>query len=349
MSDSSDWKTLAEIADAVPVPLLGLDEHGFVRLANRAGCEFLACSRHELLDREFATLFRDPDRAAEFQTAIFQGSADSHRLTTWRGDGGTMLVEATPSSVNGLHGLRRGWIVLLRDAEPEVKAHRDLSRNIERVAHDMRNPLASLVGFTNLLQREFGPRLETVGRGYLDNLRANIDRVEDQLERLIELGRIPEREIERSHILANAVFTEVAQELKPDLDRAGIEFMLPADPQPVWANKQRFHQVVFNLVVNAIQYMGEVDRPEIRIDLKPADGGHMLVVADNGQGLPPDEHLRIFDLFRSARFGSDARCHGLGLSIVKRIVAAHGGYIELDSRPGESAVFRAFFPGSHRA
>ena len=347
MSETSDWQSLAEIADAVPVPLLGFDENCVLRLANKASCEFLSCSRQELLERELATLFRDPDRASEFETALAQGSADSHRFTAQRGDGASMLVEATASSVAGLHGLRRGWIVLLRDAEPEVRAHRDLSRSIERVAHDMRNPLASLVGFTSLLQREFGPRLETVGRGYLDSLRANVDRVQDQLERLIELGRIPEREIERSHILANAVFTEVAQELKSDLDRAGITLLLPADPQPVWANKQRFHQVVFNLVVNAIQHMGSVERPEIEVDLKPVDGGHLLVVADNGQGLPPDEHLHIFDLFRSARFGVDARGHGLGLSIVKRILAAHGGYIELDSRPSESAVFRAFFPGSH--
>jgi signal transduction histidine kinase len=221
---------------------------------------------------------------------------------------------------------------------------RDLSRSIEKVAHDIRNPLASLLGFTNLLEREFGELLESSGLGYIDNLRSNIDRVQEQLERLIELGRIPERELERSRILSNAVFTEIAQELKPELDRGGISLSLPADPQSVYANKQRFHQVVLNLVVNAIQHMGDVSEPEIRIDLKPVDGGHLLVVEDNGLGLPPEEHLRVFDLFRSARFGMAARSGGLGLSIVQRIMAAHGGSIELDSRPGQGAIFKAFFP-----
>lgn len=343
----SEWEELAGLADAVPVPLLGIDEEGKVRLVNRSGCEFLALARQQLLDHELGELFRDPGRAAEFQTALRRGSADSHRFVCRRGDGGSQRVEATPSSVAGLHGLRQGWIVMLRDAESDAKVQRDLSRSIERVAHDIRNPLASLLGFTNLLEREFGELLEGSGRGYLDSLRSNIDRVQEQLERLIELGRIPERELERSLILSNAVFTEVAQELKVELDRGGVSLSLPADPQPVYANKQRFQQVVLNLIVNAIQHMGQVTEPEIRIELKPVEGGHLLVVQDNGLGLPPDEHLRIYDLFRSARFGTDPRSQGLGLSIVKRIMAAHGGYIELDSRPSESAVFRAFFPAHH--
>ncbi len=344
----SDWKALAGIADAVPVPLLGVDEHGRMRLVNKAGCEFLCCARDQLLHRELSCLFRDPDRAAEFLTALARGSVEPHRFVAQRVDGSTIRVEATPGSLAGLHRLKRGWIVMLRDAEGDAAAQKDISRSIETVAHEMRNPLTSLVGFTSLLKSEFGAQLDSVGHSYLDNLRSNIGRVEEQLERLIELGRIPERELERSHVLANAVFTEVAQELRTRLDQRGIRLILPSDPQPIYANKQRFHQVVLNLVVNAIQHMGEVEQPEIRIDVKPSDGGHLLVVEDNGRGLPPDEHLRIFDLFRSARFGTSARSGGLGLSIVKRIMAAHGGSIDLDSVPAEGAVLKAFFPASPR-
>lgn len=332
------------MADAVPVPLVGIDGDLVIRLANTAGCEFLACARSQLVSRPLTQLIRDPHQAAEFETSLRGGNFEPRRLVLQRGDGDPQSAEAQPSSVAGLHGLRRGWIVMLRDTEADVRAQRDLSHSIERVAHDMRNPLASLVGFTTLLRNEFGERLDKVGHGYLDNLRANIDRVGEQLEQLIELGRIPERELERARILSNVVFTEIAQELKPQLERSGARLLLPSDPLPVYANKQRFQQVVLNLVMNAVQHMGTVEDPEIRIELKPVDGGHLLAVSDNGLGLPPEEHLRIYDLFRSSRFGGQDRSQGLGLSIVRRIVAAHGGFMELDSHPGQGATFRAFFP-----
>lgn len=342
----SEWQQLIALADAVPVPLLGVDESGRLRLANRAGCEFLGYSRQQLLDCELAALFRDPRRAQEFQSALAHGSVERHLFMSQRGDGSGLRVEAIPRSLAGLHGLSSGWIIVLRDAESDARAQRDLSRSIETVAHDMRSPLASLAGFTDLLKRQFGSHLDDVGHGYLASLRSNIDHVHEQLERLIELGRIPEREIERSRILANAVFTEIAQELRTRLEQSGIRLLLPSDPQPVYANRQRFQQVVLNLVMNAIQHMGEgVQSPEIRIGLKPVEGGHLLIVEDNGIGLPPDEHLRIFDLFRSMRFRGAAQSGGLGLSIVQRIMAAHGGHVELDSGPGEGATFKAFFPG----
>ena len=88
----SEWEELAGLADAVPVPLLGIDEEGKVRLVNRSGCEFLALARQQLLDHELGELFRDPGRAAEFQTALRRGSADSHRFVCRRGDGGSQRV-----------------------------------------------------------------------------------------------------------------------------------------------------------------------------------------------------------------------------------------------------------------
>ena len=345
MKSNTDWQKLAETADAMPVPLLGVDEFGSIRLANQATCLLLASTPAQLVGKPFATIFRDPNQAEEFRSATAAGSTEPCRARLQRGDGSRLRAELTPGALAGLHGIHRGWIVMLRDAEADARKERDISRSIETVAHDMKTPLASLLGFANLLRREFGGQLDSVGRGYLDSLSANIGTVQDQLERLIELGRVPERELERSRLLANSVFSEIAEELSSDLAERSIDLQLPADPQMVYANRHRFHQVVLNLVVNAIRHMGCVDKPEIGIELKPVEGGHVLVVSDNGEGLPPERHLRIFDLFRSASFGEDARESGLGLSIVKRIMASHGGWIELDSQPCEGARFRAFFPG----
>ena len=97
--------------------------------------------------------------------------------------------------------------------------------------------------------------------------------------------------------------------------------------------------------MNAVQHMGHADAPEIQIDVKPLEDGSVLIVRDNGVGLAPDEHLRVSDLFRAALSDTDLRTTGLGLSIVRRIVSAHGGWIELSSPPGKGAIFTCFFPG----
>lgn len=344
MSRAADWQKLAEMADAMPVPLLGIGGTGELKWCNRAATELLLFTSAQLSGMQLAELFRDPERASEFWTALQHGSVERQPFVVQRADGSKLRVEASPGSLAGLHGLNDGWLLMLRNSESDARAQRDLSRNIESVAHDMRSPLASLVGFTNLLRREFGGQLDAVGRGYLDSLRSSIQSVETQLERLIELGRVPERELERSRMLANTVFQSVADELAEDLAAKGIRLSLPSDPQTVYANRNRFQQVVLNLVVNALQHMGNVDDPEIVIELKPASGGHMLTISDNGVGLPAAQHLRVHDLFRSAQWSADIRTGGLGLSIVKRIAASHGGWVELDSEPERGASFRVFFP-----
>jgi two-component system OmpR family sensor kinase len=108
----------------------------------------------------------------------------------------------------------------------------------------------------------------------------------------------------------------------------------------VFADPTRFSQVLLNLVTNAIQHMGDVPDPEIRLDVEDEPGGATLIVQDNGRGIPEEAHARIFELFHCARANGARPASGLGLGIVKRIMDAHGGRIEVQSRPAQPLVFR---------
>jgi signal transduction histidine kinase len=336
-----NWKTLTSVADAIPVALLGVDSKGQLRLANAAACELLACGRQQLDRRKLATLFRDPTQAVEFRASLRGRSAAPRRIVLQRADGRRLRVDATTRRL----GRRGDLIISLRDIESERSDRRDLVESIGAVVHDMRNPLASLSGLVELLQRDCGERLGPAAQDVLGALGRNADRVCAQLTRLADLAHLPDRELERSWVLTNIVFEELAVELAAQLDEAGIQLVIPQDPQRVYANPARFRQVGLNLVMNAIQHMGHADAPEIQIDVKPLEAGSVLTIRDNGVGLPPDEHLRVSDLFRAALSDTEMRMTGLGLSIVRRIVSAHGGWIELSSPPGEGAVFTCFFPG----
>jgi len=336
-----DWKTLTSVADAIPVALLGVDSKGQLRLANAAACELLGCGRRQLERRKLATLFRDPTQAVEFRASIRGRSAAPRRIVLQRADGRRLRVDATTRRL----GKRGDLMISLRDIEGERSDRRDLVESISAVVHDMRNPLTSLSGLVELLQRECGARLGTTEQDALGSIARNAARVCTQLTRLADLARLPDRELERSWVLTNIVFEELASELAPQLDETGIQLVIPQDPQRVYANPARFRQVALNLVMNAVQHMGQVDAPEIQIDVKPVEAGSVLSIRDNGVGLPADEHLRVSDLFRAALSDAEMRMTGLGLSIVRRIVSAHGGWIELSSPPGKGAVFTCFFPG----
>jgi signal transduction histidine kinase len=212
------------------------------------------------------------------------------------------------------------------------------------VAHDLRSPLTAVGGFVKLLERDLGARADEVARGYFEQLRGGIDRMHSMLERLIELGCIGSSALNSTVLVPGDGFRQLAAELKPLLEERGITLRLPPDPPPVYADPTRFAQVVLNLVTNAIQHMGDVPEPEIRLEVETERGGSALIVRDNGTGIPEEAHARIFELFGCARMSGARPASGLGLGIVKRIMDAHGGRIEVESRPEQGATFRAFFP-----
>jgi two-component system, OmpR family, sensor kinase len=115
----------------------------------------------------------------------------------------------------------------------------------------------------------------------------------------------------------------------------------------VWltGDRQRLQQALINLAHNAVQYTGVQDR--IVIGAGADEQGARLWVADTGPGVPEDEHARIFERFA---YGAGGRRHpnstGLGLAIVSAIARAHGGHVELDSRPGDGATFALILPAT---
>jgi two-component system OmpR family sensor kinase len=110
-------------------------------------------------------------------------------------------------------------------------------------------------------------------------------------------------------------------------------------------DRQRLQQALINLAHNAVQYTGVQDR--IVIGAGADEQGARLWVADTGPGVPEDEHARIFERFA---YGAGGRRHpnstGLGLAIVSAIARAHGGHVELDSRPGDGATFALILPAT---
>ena len=343
------WDLAPGLIDAAPVPLLGMDVTGRIRVANAACQELLGYSKQELLGLRLASLIEDEKQTHPFNRNLSHGICEATRVALRRKDGQIRTVDlaARPLAADG--GEAQGWAIEFRETTgtPDTSAQRseELVRCIRSVVHDLRSPLGSLHAFADLLERDFGARLDELGRRYIERLRSNADRVQNLFDDLLEYAQIQSIDIERSLLAPREVLEQLARELKPELEQRLIHLVLPDAPAPVYADPLRFKQVLLNLVLNAVHHMGDVEAPRIRIQVEPVSTGTVVDVSDNGDGIPPEEHVRIFELFVHGHSGREGRGRGLGLSIVKRIMNAHGGRIDVESAPGAGATFRAFFPG----
>lgn len=213
-------------------------------------------------------------------------------------------------------------------AELEDK-NAELERFVYTVSHDLRSPLVSIKGFVGLMQKD-------IDAGNVQKARADADRIDQAagdmanlMEGLLELSRIG-RVINPSVTGSlTELVTRAAQPLQDRISRDGVTLEIGKKMPEFWGDEVRLLEVFQNLIENAIKFMG--DQPEPRIKINAWHDGDKLicVVSDNGIGIDPSYHERIFNLFE--RLDTNTEGSGIGMSLVKRIVDAHGGTIEVES------------------
>ncbi|MFP6630883.1 MAG: HAMP domain-containing sensor histidine kinase, partial [Myxococcota bacterium] len=191
--------------------------------------------------------------------------------------------------------------------------------------------------------------LDDAGHRFLDRIEEAGRTMDALIRDLLELSRIQTPGDFRPVLDPRSVLQQLATELKLRLDQQGIELVLPADPPIMQVDETRLYQILSNLVGNAVKHgFGHPDQPatpRISIEIHEIDGGHEIVVSDNGRGVPEEDHERIFETFQTGRHVRRAdHSHGIGLAIVKKIIQAHGGRVWIVSEPGRGAHFHVLFP-----
>ncbi len=222
---------------------------------------------------------------------------------------------------------------------------KELEEFVSMVSHDMKAPIVTVAGFARLLSEQCGGQLGERGRQYLERIVENARRMEAFLQDLLELARGGHAEDPVEEIDMLALARAVLADHGPAAAERGIGLRLSGRLPRVRGQRRRLHQVVTNLVDNAIKYMPIRVDPWVEIGFAetlpegiPAEGA--FYVRDNGAGLSAEEQDRVFRMFYRARSGSEqAPGSGVGLPIVKRIVTSHGGRIWLRTAPGLGATF----------
>ncbi len=245
---------------------------------------------------------------------------------------------------------RRRRFELQRTADQLSRVYRELQNTFEQVkradrlsaigqlaaglAHEIRNPLASIDGAAEVLQA--GAEAE-VKSETLRIIRKECARLNRLLTSLLDFARPrrPEwREVNVREVLDSVV------ELVSHSARTGVRFEPRASESlpKLLCDREQLAQVIMNLAINAAQAMPQGGT--VRLDAREDQGGVMIEVSDEGTGVPPEHFDRIFDPF----FTTKEAGTGLGLSVVHQIVSQHGGTVTARQNPGRGMTFTVFFP-----
>jgi signal transduction histidine kinase len=231
----------------------------------------------------------------------------------------------------------------LREREAERDAAETARRDlIAAVSHDLRTPLASLRLLAEAIEDEVVD--STTRRRYVEQLGVHIRSLGGLIDDLFELARLQAGEIEWSlqQVQLDELVGETVEAMQPHARERGIvaQVVLPAKLPPVRANPEKVQRVLFNLIQNAIRHTPRDGTVTVRAERRERQVE--IEVADTGEGIAPSERERVFEPFHrggteAARTRSGA---GLGLTICRAIVEAHGGQIHLlDSGSGTRVSF----------
>jgi signal transduction histidine kinase len=214
----------------------------------------------------------------------------------------------------------------------EMNSHlKELNLAAAGLAHETRNPLNIIRGVAQLVFKQEDLSEETRGRAR--QIIDEADRVTAQLTEFINYSR--PREVRRAATQLRPVIAEVLQTLSCDVEEKQIRASVAGDNLSISADEQMLRQLVFNLILNAVQAAPQGGVLTATVRREPG-GDAALEIADNGPGVPVDVRQQIFKPYFTTR----PRGSGLGLAVVQKIAAAHGWDVACLENPGGGALFR---------
>jgi signal transduction histidine kinase len=214
---------------------------------------------------------------------------------------------------------------------------------VQSVSHDLRNTTVAIHGVAGCLLEDHGAALGDEGLRLVRRLHANVERQDMLLKDLLTLSRVgqelsPPREIELAVLVR-----EVIAETLTVLESGPVKVVVPDSLGTLVARVDDVRTIFQHLVANAVTFMGTQPAPEIEIGADDRGTDVELFVRDNGPGIDPDYHVKIFQLFERLD-ATRIQGTGVGLTIVKRIVESVGGRVWVESALGQGATFRFTLP-----
>jgi PAS domain S-box-containing protein len=331
------------------------DRQGRIVTFNRGGERMLGYSQEELKGRPIAGLWQEPEQRRRLGEAVKSGGVvENFPATLVAKDGRLVEISLSLSELRDGRGQVMGTVGISKDVTEENRLRAQLIENerlaaigqtVAGVAHCIKNILNGLKGGSYMISTGLEQeRPERVRAGW-SNMQKSIARIGELSQDMLNYcrERTPQpRPVDPGEV-ARAAVEMVAQAAALE----GVAVTVRAeDGPPVLLDPEAMNRALLNLLGNALDACRERDypagvRPEVVVEVRRLPGQVSLAVTDNGQGMGEEVRAQLFRRFFSTK---DYRGTGLGLPVVQKIVAEHGGRVEVESTPGRGSTFTMVIP-----
>jgi light-regulated signal transduction histidine kinase (bacteriophytochrome) len=231
----------------------------------------------------------------------------------------------------------------LRKANVELaRSNEDLERFAYVASHDLQEPLRAVSAYTELLAKRYENKLDEKADKYIGFALDGARRMQQLISDLLAYSRVGSRTAGLKEVDCAELLEEVVQGLKTAIQESGAVVSVGKLPT-ITTDRTLLKQVFQNLVSNAVKFRKEA-QPRVDISARQDGAFWEFTVADNGVGIDPKFHDRIFVIFQRLHSRGQYSGTGIGLAIVKKIIERQGGAIALDSTPGKGSRFTFSLP-----
>lgn len=241
---------------------------------------------------------------------------------------------------------------LERTVEERTVQLRDMVQQLETfsysVVHDMRAPLRSVRSFANVLADDYGPKLDDTARGYLNRLKAAVERMDALITDVLTYSRVTSTEAELTEVNLDRLVHEIVEQY-PQFQECTSCVEIRSPLPVVRGNRALLTQCISNLLGNALKFVAPNTKPQVVVSAESKDKLVRLNFQDNGIGIAPQFHHRIFGLFQRLHRADQFPGTGVGLAIVQKAVERMRGSVGFESQLGQGSRFWIEVPAAKEA
>ncbi len=360
------------VFEQAAVGMARLNLEGFWIQVNQKLCNILGYEASDLINQPFQSITYAADKPQDeyYYQQLMTGAETSCQFEKryLRQDGSPIWTLVTVSIENDDNGDSIAMIAIIEDIEDRKAIREELLRRAAEMAntnmvlahttallerrnaeldqfvytasHDLKAPLRAISNLADWIGEDLAGQIPAENRHQLGLLRSRVQRMEALINGLLEYSRVGRRQRSLVEVDLNVLLAEVVDSLAPP---APFEVDIPPDLPSLYTYKTALGQVFANLINNAIKHHHR-DRGTVRISWQAQDDWLEFAVADDGPGIAPQHHDKIFTIFQTLKARDDFESTGVGLAVVKKIVEAENGHVRLTSTLGEGTTFYFTWP-----